>query len=682
MKKSRLFIVMVLIVSITTGSVYAIISRNPQAYKYLPANGEIPYTAVYNGFGIYNGFASNGGIYVAVGDGGHAAISSDLQNWENVKRFTYKNLIYVAYTGEKFVAFDDRMSIYVSLNGTDWTEELVDIPQNVTRWYDLSFTEDEFTFVDVENYCYYMTRDFKAWKRVSFLDSTPNMPYMHTNLSIRKLNGQYVLLHINPDQPYTTEIYTLSQNNEWVWRSSIPDDMKQRRNLIYFKGNYYAFTYGEELTDNYKHFPVLWVYTSKDMSSWTKSRIAVDTYPDFNMADIHALSGNGKIHLIYSIDDVSGSSPNRYKTAELTSNDGVTWEKGSQDVPARNDILDTEFSILNDKEIFALSPFRYACSKGDNDWKRLELPGYNTGRKDIYYGDEFTVFQEVSYNYVSPDIPAVKTNTVITRDGKNMIPVEAPQISQWTGREFIAGGRATSDFKGWRDVKVPEELSRFKDTIHYMWADGIYLAKVPVYYSGDRERDLEDEMLRQAGYDRTVYIFDGDFNLVGKHMFDSFISEIVHVNSIYFVKLEDGGVFCSDDAMNWRKSSLKELLEQPISNSSKNYIRNDAAGGSITGISISSDMKHWKSVVLGGKPLKDCTLVGDYYVAQDDNSIYASKNGSQWLRIVIPYKEGDRYRVLSTSDSLLAAGGQWMFYYPLDAISAALNEPALLMKAD
>jgi len=686
MKKSRLTIVLVLLVSVVAGTDNALSTADPHAYNPFSAHGEIPFSEVYNWYDSYTGYASDGEIYIAVGDGGHAVISRDLQSWKEIKRFTYENLIYVAYTGKKFVAFDDRlkysssppkdnkMDIYVSENGIDWTKELVDIPQNVTRWYDLSFAEDEFVFVDADNSCYYMTKDFKGWNRIPFFPGTTNM---HTHLSIKKLNGQYILLGITPDWPFTTKIYALSQDNEWIEKSSISGKMEQVRDLIFFKGNYHVFSYSEEMADGFKSIPALHVYTSKDMQSWTKSGIDIDTYPDSRIASLRALPVNGKIHLIYSIDNYFSDFSNRYKTVELISGDGTTWEKNSRDVPVRNDILDSEFSVLNDKEIFARGSGSYFFSKGDNGWKKLDMPSYSTGNKDVYYGNEFTVFQEVLYNYISPDIPATKTTTAITKDGKNMVPVEAPRISHWTGREFIAEGRATADFRNWRAVSVPEELSRFKDTIFYTWADGLYLAQVQVYYSGDRERLETEEILRQAGYDRTVYILDGNFNLIGEHKFDSIIRGFEFINGIYFVKLEDGRVFRSGNTRAWTESSLEELLEQPLYNGSAGYMRNDVTGNELTGISISADKQNWRSVVIDGKPLKNCSLAGDYYVAQEDDSIYLSKDGSYWIKITVPYKYGNSFRVLATSDCLLVDNYKWLFYYPLEAISDALDEPAL-----
>lgn len=304
MKKTRFFIVFILLLSIIgTGAYLAVNATKLQAYKPFTPNGDIPFNAVYNWLDYYKSYASNGEIYVAVGFGGRADVSKDLKSWEQVKRFTYEDLTYVAYTGEKFVAFNDRldysgsfpkdhkMNIYVSENGIDWTEQRVDLPQTVTNWHGYSFMEDEFVFIDSNNSCYYMTRDFKEWDKVPFC---PAITDIHSHLSIKKLNGQYILLDVVNGRPVNSRIFALSKDNEWIEKAPISGIMETVGDLTYFNGSYYAFSYTDGRTPDFKSILSLSAYSSEDMNTWVKSNIAVMHEDSSEITSLHAYTVNGK----------------------------------------------------------------------------------------------------------------------------------------------------------------------------------------------------------------------------------------------------------------------------------------------------------------------------------------------------------------------------------------------------
>ncbi len=686
MKRTRFFIAFILLLSIIgTGAYLSVNAIKPQAYKPFASNGDIPFNAVYNSLDHYKSYASNGEIYVAVGFGGRADVSKDLNNWEQVKRFTYENLTYVAYTGEKFVAFNDRldysnssprdhkMNIYVSENGIDWTEQWVDLPQAVTNWHGYSFMEDEFVFIDSNNSCYYMTRDFKEWSKVPFCSAITNI---HSHLSIKKLNGQYILLDVVGGRPVNSRIFTLSKDNEWVEKAPISGIMEKVGDLAYFNGSYYAFSYTDERTPDFKSILRLSAYSSKDMNTWVKSNIAVMHEDSSEITSLHSYTVNGKIHLFYSVDNhFADTFSDRTRTVEMTSTDGILWQRLAKAVPVRSEYYDVDFSVLNGRIILVLESGNTLISKGNNDWSTLEMPKYGTGHKAVFVGDEYTVLQDSVPYETAPGTYAMKAITTVTRDGINMTAVESASISQWTGRKFVAEGKTTTDFKNWKDIKIPEELSRFRDTIYYTWADGLYIAQVYVYYSDDREFPGDSEALREKGYDKTVYVFDSDFNLLDKHKFDSEVEAVKFINGMYFVSLRDGRIFRSIDTKEWTESSNAEMLGQPIHNGRGNYMRNDVTGDKVSGISVSSDKQNWKSVSVNGEILKNCSLAGDYYLAQGSDNIYISKDGIYWVKISIPYEYWGRSRIHISSDYLLVNSFNWLFYYPMEAIKAAFEHP-------
>lgn len=97
---------------------------------------EIPYKAEKTEYSKIKDCASDGNTYVIVGTGGYIGVSSDLENWYEVKDVCYTDIDRVIWDGNNYI-FITGGNVYKSNNGYDWEKQAC-----------VFIAGDDFQFVD------------------------------------------------------------------------------------------------------------------------------------------------------------------------------------------------------------------------------------------------------------------------------------------------------------------------------------------------------------------------------------------------------------------------------------------------------------------------------------------------------------------------------------------------------
>ena len=343
----------------------------------------------------------------------------------------------------------------------------------------------------------------------------------------------------------------------------------------------------------------------------------------------------------------------------------------------------------------------------NSSWGKIELDVNAYSMVNMYHTEDyFYFFTSFDNAYRSTDGTAFEPIAFLTADGYfvenpylpikikdnkccSLLPngnmIESGKIEQidsfhtankiWTGKEYITLNPETQeiiktlDGETYAVTDIP--LSNYQyiytnNTKEMLWTGTFYLARVGGY---------EAPKMRGGALEngRTLFLFDSQFNLVNKHIFDGDVCDMSFCENKYYVKigdLTDTSVYCvysSDDMERWiPEPNLSEVPKTDgITVLNIEYDRDGGAGVSYTSkdivkrTNIKTAATEYTEILYETYSTNKVYEFPEFYAAKmiQEDGIYIgfSENGVYYTKIKIP----DDFMNLS---AIVTSNTENMFY--------------------
>lgn len=553
-------------------------------------------------------------IYVAVGDDGAIARSSDTKVWKTIPLKTTDNLKAIATNGKQFVSVGSNGIILQSVNGKSWTRGSLklsytyeQIAPKMKSYYESSYQvnwkakakQSQFQFRDI----IWDGKKYVAIARweVDAGSLKKGQEYNYSSQSLH-LSGSFVVTSKDgknwdakfmdtPDVEkivYTGKQYTaiseeaVSSSKDLVkWKTTTPDIRGDFTDLIYSNGKYMAIGWDGNISARTGT-----IYTSTDGVKWKAvinkeilgSGIAEenDTYgkPNgFSDLIMNSVIWDGKQYVIAG-----------YKGMILTSSGGTNWK------------------MINYKWNVTFEPFGFNDKSGSQ--ANINQIIYD-GEQYVLVGNNSTilVFSDLETGTIARERPSVDFEAVIY-DGGNRYLAHGDDGTIWE----------SSTGYNWKQVKLPD----FEDVEDMVYWQGIASHKgkaIAVYRT----------KVGWLSYSEAMYYYSDKPGSWKKMEFPKEVRGIYGVNYIKdkFYIFTNEGAITSVDGIKWSGLSLSKTLLKNITYNGKVYI----------GQSGKSDM------------------------TTSEDALFTSKDGKEWKKVAIN-KDGKKYYL--TAPSVVWNGKQFV----------------------
>lgn len=267
----------------------------------------------------------------------------------------------------------------------------------------------------------------------------------------------------------------------------------------------------------------------------------------------------------------------------------------------------------------------YSICKGSNIPKKqdvmacIELPPNET--------TSFMIEILLPINYPggmqnSFEISDTKTEFKFLEDDRQKNVLE----QKYTGKEYIKwvnGNIYTSvDKKNWEEHILNAATKRIFDGI---WDDFDIKSTSDGYIARFAAYDAGPAFYRTAMvFYKDIYILDKDFNLVSKHSFDNYVTDMSHAKGVYYA--ESNGRHYSLDGKKW--NVYDSVYSFPIDNGGKFSIKSKDKQ-----FYISSDGENYSKISYTGNTPEYIDIFNSMYYYVDGKNLNISKDAIYWNTI-------------------------------------------------
>ncbi len=359
-------------------------------------------------------------------------------------------------------------------------------------------------------------------------------------------------------------------------------------------------------------------------------------YFDVNHSDLAAYEGTNKT-------EKANFSPNAPLTTKKE-NTGTACNLGNYGVfvnyrlSVKNDGVNTRYFNYNlkttannvvslkDKDGNHLLPYSY--SKGQTDAKRDDIMAY----VELPAGETTEFIIEILLPMNNPG--GMENSFIITDNPPAVIESEVHNSTtlkqdNFTGKEYYKWGTdclyVSTDGESWKTKFLTEKTKKAFDgrwnSYKITSAGDGYIAR---YAPFQTDPSYYHDMLK---YYKNLYILDSTFNVTNIHAFESFVSDAVYANGVYYVKADK--IYYSIDGRNWAEAKTIKAL--PVSNGNGYSFAADNGN-----YYISREPDNFVTVDYGTEKPEFLEAFGDYYCYSNGNTLYVSKDGIYFEKAEYP----------------------------------------------
>ena len=440
--------------------------------------------------------AYNGSTYVLAGTAGMICVSSDLQNWQEIKNVCYTDIENIIWDGGSFV-FITGGNVYKSADGLVWQKSPCEFAAG-----------NDFRYI--------------------------NGKYIIKKESDNSLGGAVVGI---------TGLTSNFEDFEEINFGQAADSSKLSYTFspeIYYKNGMY---FAQGLVSN--------ILYSSDLVNWN----ALPEVPNKN--------NTGKKLLLFAcVNDeyILYYDENNTVTAYSITLSNPVWEKHELNMPK---MLGDKVMQQTSGGIYCFAPFNKAlCSSNGYNFETINFNTTGNIIRNEYL--PLNIYENKSY--------AVSDGTEVISGDVQVIGNAETVENLWTGKEYLHMDFAanqvqkTADGTNYYNSDIPVSNYTFltENGLSVVdWNGNNYFARVGGY---------EPPKLRGGALEngRSLFLFDEQFNIIQKHIFDGDVCDMSYCDGKYYVKIgsltdkEAYQIYSAFDFENWIEEP--NLNEVPVSN--------------------------------------------------------------------------------------------------------------------